>query len=69
MRAATNAAPDWSDAVACDISLVQDGGVENASGLAERAERNPGNAQESLILSSSLSCWSPRRLVTMLLKQ
>ena len=46
--AATNAAPDWSDAVACDTSLVQDGGVENASGLAERAERNPGDAQESL---------------------
>ena len=48
MRAATNAAPDWSDAVACDISLVQDGGVENASGLAERAERNPLDAQEFL---------------------
>ena len=29
-------------------NLVQDGGVENASGLAERAERNPGDAQESL---------------------
>jgi len=29
-------------------NLVQDGGVENASGLAERVERNPGDAQESL---------------------